>query len=135
MNGYGTILWDRKNNSEVKSLTGLFTDAMLGLRASYCSALDARRVDKSEGTWAPVSGEKYLDIWDCPEFKLLAIAPVGEKGKPFDRIRMIAAPYVAGPYSDGDYDISFPVTQEIIALIKPEYSSAFAVYQPQAKAN
>jgi hypothetical protein len=42
-----------------------------------------------------------------------------------------ADPYVAGPYAEGDYDISLPVTAEVIAALKPAYRSSFEAQRPQ----
>lgn len=130
MSGYDGELWDRKKNRTIKDATTLFADKLQALRAPYCKALDAQRVLVSEGAYTPQPGKKYNDIWDCPSFSTLEIVPVGAPGKPFDRLRIIAAPYIAGPYSDGTYDISFPMTADLIALVKPQYRAAFAPYTP-----
>lgn len=44
------------------------------------------------------------------------------------RIRAFSAllgPYVVGSYAEGPYELRFPVTAEIVALIKPRYRAAF----------
>lgn len=123
--GRAALLWDRKSGAEI-SMTDLFAKAMADLRAPYCAALDAERAKRSD--WVPGSEEKYLGLYECPDFDLLAVAPIGDPGQKFDRIRIIASPYVAGPYSDGDYVVTFPVTAEVIALIDSGYRSAFQPY-------
>jgi hypothetical protein len=130
MSGYEGQLWDRKKKRTIKDAATLFSDKLQALRAPYCKALDAQRVLVSEGAYTPQPGKKYNDIWDCPSFSTLEIVPVGAPGKPFDRLRIIAAPYIAGPYSDGAYDISFPMTADLIALVKPQYRAAFTPYTP-----
>ena len=47
-------------------------------------------------------------------------------GKAFDRIGILVAPYEAGPYAEGDYEITLPVTDAVIAAVKPEYRPSFA---------
>jgi hypothetical protein len=44
----------------------------------------------------------------------------------FNRIGLIAAPYVAGSYAEGPYEITLPVTPAVLAAVKPEYKAAFA---------
>lgn len=127
LSGYRARLWDRQARAEVPQTTALFADGLAALWPSWCAALDARRAHRSDGRFTPGSG-KYLDTWDCPDYTQLAVVPVGEPGKPFDRIRIIASPYVAGPYSDGDYDVTFPVTAQLFALVKPEYQDSFRVW-------
>lgn len=130
--GAGALLWDRRRG-EV-AVTSLFSDGMSAFQKPWCDALDAEREVRSEGEWKRASGKKYLDLWECPTLDKLVIMPMGAKGQPFDRIRFIATPYLAGPYSDGTWEFTFPVTPEVIALVKPEYRAAFRVHQPEALA-
>ena len=48
----------------------------------------------------------------------------------FDRVRLLADPYVAGPYVEGDYEIDFAVEPRWIAAIKPGWRGEFEA-QPQ----
>lgn len=127
--GTGALLWDRRSGEQ--RVSSLFSDGMAAFRQPWCDALDREREVRSEGQWKRSSGKKYLDLWDCPKLDDLAIMPMGAQGKPFDRIRFVATPYLAGPYSDGDWEFTFPVTTDVIALLKPEYRSSFRVYQPE----
>jgi hypothetical protein len=45
----------------------------------------------------------------------------------FDRIGVLVGPYAAGPYAEGDYEVTLPVTAAVLAAVKPEYRNAFAV--------
>ena len=57
---------------------------------------------------------------------ILAIALVDRnKNGRFDSIHFVASPYIAGPYAEGEYEISLPVTSQLISGIKPEYRSSF----------
>lgn len=129
--GAGALLWDRRRGKV--AVTSLFSDGMSAFQKPWCNALDAEREVRSEGAWTRASGKKYLDLWECPTLDKLVILPMGAQGKPFDRIRFIATAYVAGPYSDGQWDFTFPVTPEVLALVKPEYRAAFRVYQSEGK--
>jgi hypothetical protein len=44
----------------------------------------------------------------------------------FTRIGILIGPYEAGPYAEGDYEITLPVTPEVLAAVKPEYRADFA---------
>ena len=43
-----------------------------------------------------------------------------------DRIGILIGPYEAGPYAEGGYEVTLPVTPAILAVVKPEYRASFA---------
>ena len=45
----------------------------------------------------------------------------------FDRIGVLVGPYEAGPYAEGDYEVTLPVTQAVLAAVRPEYRAAFSL--------
>jgi len=47
--------------------------------------------------------------------------------KAFNRIGLLAAPYVAGSYAEGTYEVTLPVTPAVLQAVKPEYKAAFAL--------
>lgn len=118
------ILWDGGLNKEI-SFDSLFLSpaGLTQLRAPYCRALDAERKkrrgpDYEKGT--------ITEFDTCPKFSDLALiaADSGHDGR-FDQIQLIAAPYLAGSYAEGEYDIALPVTRQLIAAMKPEYRASF----------
>ena len=118
------ILWDRRLNKEI-SFDSLFVSpaGLTQLRTPYCRALDAERrkrrgPDYEEGT--------ITEFDTCPKFSDLALiaADSGHEGR-FDQIHLTAAPYLAGSYAEGEYDIVLPVTRHLIASMKPEYRASF----------
>lgn len=122
--GYNALLWDRRAEREI-SWESVFRrpGSFAALtRASYCRALDKERTKRRQG--------ERLDLPDfntCPKFSDLAIAPVdsNDDGR-FDTIEYVASPYTAGPYAEGAYNVTLPVTSQLIAAIKPELRTAFA---------
>lgn len=119
---FGALLWDRRA-SRATSVDALFlrSNALGALtRARYCAALDAERRKRREG-------EKLGGMFDqCPRFSDLAVAPVDRnKNGRFETITFVASPYTAGPYVEGQYEISLPVTSQLIAAIRPEYRNSF----------
>jgi hypothetical protein len=119
---YGALLWDRAFGRQV-TLDSLFARSG-GLaavtRTAYCSALDAERLKRREGE--KLDGE----FGECPKYSELAIAPAdGDKDGSFDRLSFVASPYTAGPYVEGEYEISLPVTAALIAALHPQYRASF----------
>ena len=120
------LLWDRKLSRHV-ALATLFRPGpgiLTSLRTPFCSALDAERKKRRQG-------EELGGQFDqCPQFSELTILPTDsqQKGR-FNQLLIVADPYVAGPYSEGQYEISLPVTAKLIAKLKRDYRASFDVYR------
>lgn len=120
---YQALLWDKAASRRIP-LEALFIDsaaAMEPLRERYCNALNAERLEK-RGGYEP-GGDAMFN--ECPPFEELVIIPFAGSDGGFDRLLLVAAPYVAGPYVEGAYEISLPLGQQTLAQIKPEYRPAF----------
>ena len=121
---YGTavLIWDRQAKREVK-FADLFAqpanrDRLLNQR--WCDAIDKARAEKRD---EPL-GEGMFD--DCPGLDDIAIIPADmDKDGRFERLLLVASPYVAGPYSEGSYEIELPVTTDLVAGLKGEYQPSF----------
>jgi hypothetical protein len=122
--GTSPLLWDRRLGREIK-VDALFSraGALTRLtRTAYCKALDIERLKRRQGQ--KLGGE----FDQCPKFTDLAILPADtNKNGRFDRIRLIASPYVAGPYSEGEYDVALPVDRALVAAARPQYRASFEV--------
>lgn len=123
------LLWDLKRGHEI-SFGSLFltpTGYSPVLRTAYCTALNAER-KKRRGGFEPQGVPEFNS---CPKFSELALIPAdsGHRGR-LNQVHVIAAPYTAGSYAEGEYDIPLPVTRPLIAALKPEFRPSFAV-QPQ----
>lgn len=127
--GTSALLWDREAKQEIK-LTDLFAapanrDRLLTQR--WCDALNKAREEKRG---EPVSGDGMFN--DCPKLDDIAIIPTDKDGDHrFERLMLIASPYVAGPWVEGSYEVDLPVTPDLIAALKSEYRGSFAAPQPQ----
>ena len=116
------LLWDRSLDRQL-SLTDLFAASsrfQALTRATYCRALDTERLRRRQG-------EKLMgEFAQCPADKALSIVLVDRnRNHRFDHISFVASPYVAGPYVEGEYDISVPVTANLVAAMKREYRTSF----------
>jgi hypothetical protein len=124
---YGALLWDRTAGRAVP-LSSLFatpSGLMATTRAAYCKALDAERLERREG-------EKLDGPFNaCPAYADLAIAPSdADKDGLFDTLDFVASQYTAGPYVEGVYAITLPVTGAVLKALKPAFRTSFEV-QPQ----
>jgi hypothetical protein len=119
----GALLWDKATN-QTRATTSLFTsDAALwqAIRARYCPALKAERARRMGDDATPGIAPA------CPPLKDLTVLLGSTDGTAFDRIGLIADPYVAGAYVEGSYEVTLPVTPALIAAVKPAYRVAFAI--------
>lgn len=127
--GIGRLLWDRTAQKEIKD-TELFTepanrDRLLTQR--WCDALNKAREEKRG---EPVGGGGMFD--DCPKLDEIAIIPTDkEKNGKFERLTLIASPYVAGPWVEGDYEIELAMTPDLISSLKSDYRASFEIHQAQ----
>ena len=121
--GVGTLLWDRQAKREIQ-FANLFVqpanrDRLLTQR--WCDALNKAREEKRG---EPVGGGGLFD--DCPGLDDIAIIPAdSDKDGRFDRLLMVASPYVAGPWVEGAYEIELSVTPDLVAGLKAEYQPSF----------
>jgi hypothetical protein len=122
------LLWDRWASKEI-AVADLFAAAANMnrlLTQPWCNALNRAREEKRG---EPVGGEGMFD--ECPKLSDIAIIPTDKDGNgKFERLELIASPYVAGPYVEGSYEIVLPVTQDLITAIRSDYRENFEA-QPQ----
>lgn len=122
------LLWDRPAAGElqIQDLFAAPNGLESSLRSQFCKLLDAERAKRRQGE--TVDGE----FSKCPALSELTIAPADKSGSGrFDTILLIADPYVAGPYVEGDYEVVLPVSAALIAALKPEFRSEFEAQRAQ----
>jgi hypothetical protein len=120
---FAARLWDTTEDHEVDFLY-LFTDryaAFSIIDNEYCRQLATLRAERGLET-------EDGGLWDaCPPLHEQTVFPAGEEGRNFTRITVLVEPYVAGPYAVGTFQVDVPVTQALIALVRPEYRDGFAL--------
>jgi hypothetical protein len=124
--GFDALLWDRQANQRRNPLD-LFT-AKAGLsraiRKDFCAALNKQRAEKRGEPIDPKSEDEFDQCINPAESTVI----LGSSNHhTFDRIGVLVAPYEAGPYAEGDYEVTLPVTDAVLAAVKPEYRSSFSV--------
>lgn len=126
MTVFDALVWDRESGEAVKPIS-MFRSAEAidaAVRGVFCDALDkARRKKRDE----PIKrGDNPFN--EC-------IAPVANStvilgssgGKLFDRVGFLIPPYNAGPYAEGTYEVTLPVTPALLDAVRFEYRRAFQV--------
>lgn len=125
MHGTVALLWDKSLDKEV-GFAGLFpakAAAYAAISKRFCAALDAERA-KRRGDFKVEGADDPFN--QCPKLDELHVVPTDKDGDGrFETLRVIADPYVAGPWAEGDYEIMLPVTDTMIAGFKPEYRPSF----------
>ncbi len=117
--GFAVKYWDKAARREI-NVGDLFTDwaaAEKLLTPPYCTALDEERKSRR--------GEIQSGSFDdCPPIADQPVALMSWPGQDISGFRILLAPYVAGPYAEGDFEIDVPMTDAIRALVKPAYLKA-----------
>lgn len=119
---WDALVWDREAKQAFDPKTMFTSPAALqgALGDTWCKALKGARVKKG------MAPEDADGIFPCPPIADLTVLVGSSDRKSFNRIGLIAAPYVAGSYAEGEYEVTLPVTPKVIAAVKPEYKAAFA---------
>ncbi|HXG99070.1 MAG TPA: hypothetical protein VNI79_01495 [Sphingomicrobium sp.] len=125
--GSAAFLWDRRTGSAIAPAALLTDPDRLSplLHGAYCKALDRERV-KRRALAAP-GGPR-----PCPAMKDVNLVPSdANSNERFEALRLTVAPFVAGTYAEGYYQVILPVTPTFLAALKPVYRPSFEVGQPQ----
>ena len=127
--GTAALLWDRASRKQIAFADLLSTSSAHGrlLGDRWCSALDEARASK-RGEHVGSGG-----IFDeCPGLDEIAIIPADKDADGrFERLLLIASPYVAGPWAEGTYELDLAVDADLIAAYQPLYRASFEVQSGQ----
>lgn len=128
MTVFDTLVWDRRADAPRKPLDMFTSQEALrtAVRAQFCDALDAERAKKRGEPVRRDSGDMFSECID-PAAQTLILGSSNKQT--FDRIGFLVAPYEAGPYAEGSYEVTLPVTGKVMAALKPLYRNAFSMKQ------
>lgn len=127
--GFDALIWDReagRGQGAALAPADLFTslDALeKALRVPSCDTLLLMRATKR----GPENFNGVDPLDDCPSLTELTLVVNSTDGEKIDRLGLFAAPYIAGPYAEGDYRIAVPVTEAVLETVKPDYRVAFSL--------
>lgn len=117
------LLWDRQARREIK-FADLFAersnrDRLLTQR--WCDSLNKAREEKRG---EPVGGGGLFD--DCPALDDVSIIPVdADKDGRFEKLLVVASPYVAGPWVEGAYEVELATNSDLVAALRTEFKPSF----------
>lgn len=128
MTMYATFVWDRTSGVRRAPLSFFTSPKALGtaIRSAFCRELDAQRKDKRGGN-PPADIPQFSNCID-PLAETLILG--SRKRDRFDRIGILIPPYEAGPYVEGTYEVTLPVTPAVMAAVRPEWRRYFALGTP-----
>jgi len=121
---YDTILWDRIAGKRRAPADLFASKAALAasIREPFCKELDKQRARKREGQDL---GGGISEFEQCIDPTEQTVILGSSNGKAFDRIGVLVSPYAAGPYAEGSYEVTVPVTAKVLAAVKPEFRATF----------
>lgn len=122
--GYAALLWDKQANVARQAADLFQSKAALAkvIRKDFCAQIDRERVKRRGEPLEP--GGPFTDCIDPTDS---AVILGSTNRQTFDRIGVLVGPYEAGPYAEGDFEVTLPVTPALIAALKPEYRQFFSV--------
>ena len=124
MYGLEGLVWDKANGRALASQDLFVSADYLGsvMGGTLCDALDRER--RARGMELPPENAPVFPR--CPGTDEATILVGSSNGRTFDRITVWYGPYVAGSYAEGAYELDFPMTEAMIAAVKPAYRAAFS---------
>jgi hypothetical protein len=123
--GPTALLWDKTANRQVKALDLFQSKAAFSasIRKPFCAALNSQRADKRSEDIDPKSKDPFDACLD-PADETIILGSTDRNH--FTRVGILMGPYSAGPYSEGDYEVTLPVSAALLAAVRPEYRASFA---------
>ena len=126
MTNFDALLWDKSAGVRRQALDLFVGKAALrgAVKAPFCAALDRERAKKRGGDYSPGPDDPFGKCIDPVDETTVILGSRG--GARFDRIGFLIAPYSAGPYAEGTYEVTLPLSPALLRAIKPEFRDAFA---------
>lgn len=119
----GAAVWDKAAGRRLAP-TDLFRSTAAiqsAIGDAFCRTLDRER-ERRRGE-PVIRGDDPFTA--CPKVAEATLILGSTDGRTIDRLGLLVDPYVAGAYAEGGFDLTIPVTAEVIAALKPEYRDAF----------
>ncbi|MFM5894172.1 MAG: PdaC/SigV domain-containing protein [Novosphingobium sp.] len=120
------LVWDKRVGIRHRGTDFFLSHTALNsaIRAPFCAALDKQRAEKRGAPVDPKSKDEF-DACIDPAAQTVILGSTDKQH--FTRIGILVDPYNAGPYAEGNYEVTLPVTPAVLKAIKPQFRSAFAV--------
>ena len=127
------LLWDKARSRQVEATDLFVTKAAFSaaVRERFCAELNRQRANKRGAPVDPTSTDPD-DVCLNPADTVVILGSADHAH--FTRVGFLMGPYAAGPYVEGDYEVTLAVTPALLSAVRPEYRDAFAV-PPTAQAS
>lgn len=124
---YDSFVWDKRATRRLVAEDMFRSQATLSgaVRTAFCRALDAQRKERRGGEMGASVG-KDDPFNTCPKVAESTLLLGSSNRQAIDRLGFVIGPYTAGPYAEGAYELTLPVTPAVIAALNPEYRAMFA---------
>ena len=94
------------------------------INPAFCKELDRQRARK-RGVEFDRATPGMFD--ECIGLASTTVLLGSSNRKTFDRVGFLIPPYEAGPYAEGSYEVTLPVSEAILRAVKPEFRGSFSV--------
>lgn len=124
MSTFDALVWDRQEREAIRPEDMFVSAGSLdrAVQSRFCAELDRQRARKRGEPVTRGSGS----FSDCIAPAANGTVILGSaSGQAFDRIGFLVPPYNAGPYAEGEYEVTLPVDAALIDAVKPEYQRFF----------
>jgi hypothetical protein len=123
--GFDAMLWDKFTSRRRKPIDLFISRPMLSsvIRDEFCRQIDKQREVKRGEPVDRANKEPFNDCID-PADSTIILGSTNQRT--FDRIGVLVAPYEAGAYAEGSYEVTLPVTKEVLRAVKPQFLSSFS---------
>jgi hypothetical protein len=115
--GFAARIWDKTAKRRIP-IDALFNDwprARKLIEPVFCKALAEEQARRR-------SGQSLGNDFDaCPKLSEQPMLPFGGLSRRAGQFRVLVAPYVAGPYSEGAYLVTAAWPESVRGLVKPAY--------------
>ncbi|MBB3349084.1 DUF4163 domain-containing protein [Sphingomonas sp. BK069] len=118
-----SLVWDKARSRRLDP-RALFVSAealqrVLGAR--WCVWLSRERARRLQ------ADEVDDPVFPCPKVAELTLLLGSSDRRAIDRVGLIAGQYVAGAYAEGMYEMTVPVTPELLTAVRPAWQEVFRV--------
>lgn len=117
------LLWDKAAGERLETTAVFRSPAALqqAIGSAFCRGIDAERARRRGG-----QGTGGTLFNDCPKVDEATVILGSNDRRAVNRIGLLVGPYVAGPYAEGNYEVTLPVTRAVLDAVKPAYRDPFA---------
>jgi hypothetical protein len=121
-----SLLWDKARGRQIGPADLFVSKAELSkaIRQPFCVSLDRQRA-QNRGERIDPKSKKLFENCLNPVEQVVILGSADHAH--FTRIGILMGPYAAGPYVEGDYEVTLPVTQAVLSAVRPEYRGDFAL--------